>query len=394
MASEIKKKRKPYKKKRYTLPIIIVVLIIAARLYLPYWLEDHVNEVLANIPGYYGQVEDIDVSLYRGAYEIKGLYLNKVNAETQVPFLNFPSNDISIEWKSLFKGKIVSEIIMFNPEVIYIFEDQNKENPEAEGGSANIDDWTKVLTDLVPIDINHFEAHNGKVAFVELQQEPNIDLYINKIELVADNLRNVRGANRTLPSTVNATGITIGEGTMKLEGKINLIKEIPDMDLSLAIEGGDVTALNNFTRHYAGIDFESGTFGLYSEVAIADGYMKGYLKPLLKDTELIGKEDGFLGVLWEGFVGFFKFLLKNQSTDTLATKVPLEGDLNNVDAGIWATVFNIFENAWIKAFSGEVDDDIEFKDAFQKKDLSREEKKEIRQEKREDRRKERKNDDN
>jgi len=390
MTSEKKKKRKAYKKKRYTAPLIILVLLIAARIYLPYWLKDHVNEALAEIPGYYGQVEDIDVSLYRGAYEIKGMYLNRVNADTQVPFLNFPSNDISIEWKSLFKGKIVSEIIMYKPEIIYIFEDQNEEIPEEEGGSADIDDWTKVLTDLVPIDINHFEAHNAKVAFVELQKEPNVDLYINNVELVADNLRNVVGANRTLPSPVTATGITIGQGSMKLDGKMNLVKEIPDMDLSLSIEGGDVTALNNFTRPYAGIDFESGTFGLYSEVAIADGYMKGYLKPLLTDTKLIGKEDGVLGVLWEGFVGFFKFILKNQSTDTLATKVPLEGDLNNVEAGVWPTVFNIFENAWIKAFSGEVDDDIEFKDAFKEKELSREEKKELRQEKRE----ERKNDDN
>ncbi len=391
MTSEKKKKRNAYKKKRYTAPLIILLVLIAARLYLPYWLKDHVNEVLTEIPGYYGQVEDIDVSLYRGAYEIKGMYLNKMNADTQIPFLNFPSNDISIEWKSLFKGKIVSEIIMYSPEVIYVFEDQDEEIPEEEGGSADIDDWTKVLTDLVPIDINHFEAHNAKVAFVELQKEPNVDLYINNIELVADNLRNVIIGDRTLPSPITATGITIGQGNMKLDGKVNLLKEIPDMDLSLSIEGGDVTALNNFTRHYAGIDFESGTFGLYSEVAIADEYMKGYLKPLLTDTKLIGKEDGFLGVLWEGFVGFFKFILKNQRTDTLATKVPLEGDLNNVEAGVWPTVFNIFENAWIKAFSGEVDDEIEFKDAFQEKELSREEKKELRQEKRAERKKKKEN---
>jgi len=385
------KKRRVYKKKRYTVPIIILVLLIAARIYLPYWLKDHVNRVLADIPGYYGQVEDIDISLYRGAYEIKGLYLNKVNANTQIPFLNFPSNDISIEWKSLLKGKIVSEVIMYKPEVIYVFEDQKKEIPEEEGGSADIDDWTKVLTDLIPIDINHFEAHNAKVAFVELQKEPNVDLYINNIELVADNLRNVIRANRTLPSSISATGVTIGQGSMKLEGNVNLVKEIPDMDLSLSIENGNVTALNNFTRPYAGIDFESGTFGLYSEVAIADGYMKGYIKPLLTNTKLIGKEDGFLGVLWEGFVGFFKFLLKNQSTDTLATRVPLEGDLNNVEAGVWPTVFNIFENAWIKAFTGEVDDDIEFKDAFDK-ELSKEEKKDLRKERREERRKAREGD--
>lgn len=384
-----KKKRRAYKKKRYTVPIIILILLIAGRIYLPYWVKDYVNEVLADIPGYYGQVEDIDMALYRGAYVIEGMYLNKVDAQTQVPFLKFPKNDISIEWKSLFKGKIVSEIIMTSPEVIYVMEDQST---TPEEGEADIDDWTKALTDLVPLEINTFKVHDGTFAFVEVNTEPNIDLQINKIELTASNLRNVVEKERILPSPVKATGVSIGGGAVDLEGNVNIIKEIPDMDLNFSLENAEVTALNDFTRHYAGIDFESGTFGLYSEIAIADGFLTGYMKPLLKDSKLIGKADGFLGVLWEGFVGFFKFILKNQGTDTLATEVPIEGDLNNVEAGVWPTIFNIFENAWINAFKGETNDSVEFSDAFQEQDLTREEKRAKRKEAREQRREELKND--
>src|SRR5690606_24352294 len=98
----------------------------------------------------------------------------------------------------------------------------------------------------------------------------------------------------------------------------------------------------------------------------------------------------FLEVLWEGFVGLFKFILKNQGTDTLATKVPIEGDLNNVEAGVWPTVFNIFKNGWIKAFSGDVDNAIDFKDAFKEGEITREQKRELRKKEREERRAERK----
>lgn len=383
-----KKKRRAYRKKRYTLPIIILVLLIGFRLYLPIWVKNYVNKVLADIPGYYGQVADIDISLYRGAYVINGMYLNKVSAKTQTPFLKFPKSDISIEWKSLFNGRIVSEIIMYSPEVIYVFEDQQA---TAEGGDADVEDWTKALTDIVPIDINHFEVYDGKVAFVEIQANPTIDLHIDQIQLTADNLKNVREKQRILPSTIKATGVTIGQGKMNLEGNINLIKEIPDMDMTLAIDGGDATALNDFTNYYAGIDFDKGTFGLYSEVAIADGYLKGYVKPLLTDTKLIGEGDSFLDVLWEGFVGFFKFILANQRTDTLATRIPFEGDLNNVQAGVWPTILNIFENAWIKAFTGSPDGSIEYKDAFQNgKEMTREQKRELRKKEREEKRQERK----
>lgn len=380
-----KEKSKIYKKKRYKIPIIIIIILIGLRIYLPYYVKSQVNQVLAELPGYNGSIEDIDIALYRGAYVIEDMHLNKVNAKTEVPFLNFPKTDISIEWKSIFNGEIVSEIIMDSPEIIYVMEDQ-----QTAGENPNADDWSKALTDLVPIDINNFEIHKGKIAFVELQTDPNIDLYFNNLELTAQNLRNVTAEHRTLPSPIIASAVSIGNGKVNLNGNVNLIKEIPDMNIEFSLEKSNLTVLNPFTRHYAGIDFESGVFELFSEVAIADGYLKGYMKPLITDSKLIGKEDGFLGVLWEGFIGFFKFVLKNQSTDTLATKIPIEGDLNNVSAGILPTIGNIFGNAWIKAFKGDIDDDIEFEDAFKEqkeKNLKKEERKNRKEERKEERQK-------
>src|SRR5690606_34228869 len=239
---------------------------------------------------------------------------------------------------------------------------------------AVVDDWTKALTEIVPIDINHFEVHNGTVAFVQLSADPNIDLQINKLELTADNLRNVDEKQRSLHTPIRATRVSKGNGKVSMEGNMNLVKEITDMDLSFSLENAEATALNDFTNYYAGLDFDKGTVGVYSEIAIADGHLVGYIKPLLTDTQLIGEGDGFLEVLWEGFVGLFKFILKNQGTDTLATKVPIEGDLNNVEAGVWPTVFNIFKNGWIKAFSGDVDNAIDFKDAFKEGEITREQK--------------------
>lgn len=387
----MKTKKPAYKKKRYLLPLLVLLILLAVRLYLPTYVKNYVNKVLADIPGYYGEVKSIDISLIRGAYVINGLYLNKVDANTQVPFLNFPKSDISVEWKSIFDGKVVAEIIMSNPEVIYVFEDQQS---TPKDGLPEVEDWTKALTDLVPLKINHFQVHNGKVAFVQLSAEPNVDLSISKLELSADNLRNVIEKERILPSPVTATGVSFGGGQVQLNGNVNIIKEIPDMDLAFSLEKANATALNDFTNYYAGIDFESGTVELFSEVAIADGYLKGYMKPLLTDSKLIGKEDGFLETLWEGLVGFFKFVLKNQKTDTLATQIPIEGDLNNVETGVWTTIGGIFKNAWIKAFKGETDDTINFDDAIDGADqLTKEEKREARQAAREERRQARKNED-
>lgn len=348
------------RKKRFWL-LLLLGLIILARILLPYFLERYINGVLKDIPGYTGYVEDIDVALYRGAYVIEGLHLDKVNADVSTPFLDFPKTDISIEWRALWKGKIVSEIILHDPIVNYIYEDQKKETPE---GKPEVADWQRALMEIVPIEINHFQAINGKFSYVQFSEDPNIDLVLQHINLIATNLRNVENFDSALPSTVHATAVSFGGGSVLLEGKIDIMRRIPNLDMEFSLQKADVRALNETSLKFAGVDFASGTFELYAEAAIADGYIKGYLKPMFINTKLIGKEDkGVFEKLWEGFVGVFKFLFKNQETDTLATRTPFEGDLNEVDTGVLKTVLNIFKNAWFSAFSAEVEEDINYTDA-------------------------------
>ncbi|NJW51491.1 DUF748 domain-containing protein [Salinimicrobium oceani] len=347
--------------KKRNLLLLLLGLVILGRILLPYFLERYVNRVLNDIPGYTGYVEDIDVALYRGAYVIEGLHLDKINADVSTPFLMIPKTDISLEWKALFKGRIVSEIYLHDPVINYIYEDQKKGSPE---GKPKVVDWRQALIDLVPIEINHFQINNGKFSYVEFSADPQIDLVMDHIVLSATNLRNVERAGGPLPSTIHATAVSFGGGSVLLTGKMDIMQKIPDLDLEFSLQKADVTALNDTFLKFAGVDFARGTFELYAEAAIADGYLKGYIKPMFIDTELIGKEDkGFFEKVWEGFVGVFKFLLKNQSTDTLATRTPFEGDLKNVDTGLTATILNIFKNAWFNAFTPQVEEDINYSDA-------------------------------
>ncbi|MCM5661405.1 DUF748 domain-containing protein [Galbibacter mesophilus] len=349
------------KKASYTILIIIAVLLII-RLILPYAVKRYVNNTLQNIPGYWGSVDDIDLNFYRGAYVIHKLKLDKVNGESNIPFLDFEKSDISLQWSSLFDGKIVSEIKLHRPKITYVFEEQAKDS----AGPTN-EDWSKALTDLVPIDINELTVTNGKVGFIQFNKSPDVDLFIDQIDLRATNLRNVVNQEEKLPSSVHLTAVSIGQGNVSLDGEMDLVKQVPDIDFNFSLENADVKALNSFTLAYAGFDFEKGNFDLFSEVAIKDGYLKGYFKPILTDTKIVddfGKEDSdIFKKAWEGFVGFFKFIFKNQKEDSLATKIPVEGDLNNVGSNIFTTIVGIFKNAFIEAYKGEVDGTIKFHDA-------------------------------
>ncbi|MEJ0103617.1 MAG: hypothetical protein WDO19_14165 [Bacteroidota bacterium] len=85
--------RKPLSKKKKIAWIIIgsfILLLVGFRIALPYILLRFVNRELTRIDGYTGKVEDIDVALFRGAYTIKRIHLDKTGGKIPVPFFCRP----------------------------------------------------------------------------------------------------------------------------------------------------------------------------------------------------------------------------------------------------------------------------------------------------------------
>ncbi len=91
---------------------VLIVVSLALRIGLEPIVLHYVNKALGNLDGYRGQVDDIDIALYRGAYRIDSLVIEKIDGDFPEPFVNIPLTDISVEWKSLWQGGIVAEVVM------------------------------------------------------------------------------------------------------------------------------------------------------------------------------------------------------------------------------------------------------------------------------------------
>lgn len=63
------------KTKKAKVLLVLLALLVLLRLALPYIVLRYANKTLANMEGYYGHIQDIDIALYRGAYTIDSLYL-------------------------------------------------------------------------------------------------------------------------------------------------------------------------------------------------------------------------------------------------------------------------------------------------------------------------------
>ncbi len=371
-----------------------MVLLIIARLLLPYIVLRYVNKMLADMGSYTGHIEDVDIALIRGAYQIDDLRIRKINGKVKEPFLYIPKSDLSVEWRALWKGKLVGEVECYEPELNFAFSED-----EAASQTGKEVDWTALVKDLLPIQINRFAAYSGKVDLVNLFSATKTGLSMEKINVEIRNIRNVEEKAGRLPSPVVATADVPGwGGTMKFNADMMLLKQIPDFNYNLSFDDLQLTKLNPLAREYADIDFEKGTVSVISEMAMYNGRMVGYFKPLTKDMKIFKlKEEGekrtvgrfFKELLAEGG----SELLENQKRDQVATRIPIRGTVENTDTEVWPIILGVLRNAYVEAFNKEFDNTVTFQDALKniKADFKakREEKKAERKERREERKEER-----
>jgi hypothetical protein len=397
MTPEERKKRK--RKRRIIWGSIIGGFIIF-RLLLPYIVLHYVNGKLEHLEEYYGHVDDIDIHLYRGAYEIKDIkILKKVDKGTlkdTIPFFKSPSIDLSIEWSAIFQGSIVGEISVEKPVINFI-----KDKHKGEDVKADTADFAQLVDDLMPVTINRFDIHNGEVHYLDLQASPKLDLVMKNINVTATNLTNVTESKEVLPATLKATAEAY-QGTFVLNMKFDGLAKVPTFDMNTELKGLNLVLLNDMLREYGNFDVKKGTFSMYGEFAAKEGKFGGYAKPFLTDLDVVqwNKEEGnFKQILWETLVASAAEVLQNQNTEQLATKIPINGTFDKVHLNKWHAISYVLRNAFLHALRPSFDNSINIhrlKDNDKKTFLEKlfgtgdSSKKEARKERREERKNERK----
>jgi hypothetical protein len=343
--------------KKYIVIGSILLLLIILRLFLPAIVLKYVNKTLAEMDGYYGHVADIDISLYRGAYQINDIYLNKVDSASkkQTPFFSARTIDLSVEWRALFQGAITGKASMYSPKLVF-----TKEKAEIDQVAKDTTDFRKVIKDLMPLKVNRFEVQNGSIHYVDSTASPKVDLSLKNTYILAENLKNTADKKEKLPSTVTAKA-TAYDGSLSLSMKLNALADNPTFDLTAELKNANLVKLNNFFIAYGKFDVSKGTIGIYSEFAADKGNFKGYVKPIIKDLEVKGtddKNDKFLQKAKETVIDAAASILKNRKKDQIASKINVEGSFKNSSTDIMGAVWEVLKNAFIEALLPSVDNEI------------------------------------
>lgn len=359
--------------KKYKIIAIIIVVLIAARIALPHVVLHYANKSLANLESLYGHIDDIDIALYRGAYKIKNIYINKKDSVSgnQIKFFNSDVVDLSVEWSALFKGRLVGELVIERPTLIF-----TKDKTEPKDIQKDSSELKTLLDGFMPLNINRLEVKEGVIKYVNQTSKPIVNLEMNNTYVLAQNLSSVIDS-ALLPSTVKASANVYG-GTVQFNMKLNALKGKPTFDIDAALENLQLPEFNDFFQAYANFDVSKGTLGLYTEIAAKEGKFVGYVKPIIKDLNVIGiedRDDSFWEKVWEGIVGATGVILRNPKKEQVATKIPIKGTFDDAtNSNTWHAVIILLRNAFIQALQPSIDAEVNIKsvDKIVKRDKRKE----------------------
>lgn len=316
----------------------------------PAWVRDYVNGVIDRNPLYDGRIGDIEIHLWRGAYTINDIRINKTTGNVPVPLFAAKRLDLAIQWDALLAGEIVGRVAIDQPELNFVDSESESTDQTGVGGP-----WLEMLSDLFLFKINSCIINDGSIHFRALDKDTPVDVFINELQASVENLTNIHDETTPLISTVKAQGLAMGQAEFQYEMKLNPFTYYPTFDLAVRLVGLDVTKVNALSRAYGAFDFEEGFFDLVLELDCNEGQLEGYVKPLFRNITVLGleqdlKENNILELFWEALIGGVTELLENQPRDQFGTQIPLRGDLTSPQTDILSVLGNVLRNAFVRAY--------------------------------------------
>ncbi|MDY7531634.1 DUF748 domain-containing protein [Pseudomonas sp. Bout1] len=346
-------------KRRYSWPLWtlagVVVLLVVLDIALPYLVRNYLNDKLADMGDYRGQVTDVDLALWRGAYRINGLQIVKVDGKVPVPFVKAPVIDLSVSWHSLwYDHAVVAQVQFIKPELNFVDGGTNKQASQTGQGT----DWRAQLGKLLPITLNEVRIADGKIAFHNFNSKPQVNLYATQVNASFYNLTNVVDVKGKRDARFDGKALFLGQAPLEATATFDPLSNFEDFEFRFRARDIELKRMNDFASAYGKFDFNAGTGDLVVEAQAEKGQLTGYIKPLLRNVEVFNwqqdvenKDKGIFRSIWEAVVGVSETVLKNQRKNQFATRVELSGNVHQQDISAFQAFLQILRNGFVQAFN-------------------------------------------
>lgn len=258
----------------------ICALVIFVLFIVSYFLDEPLrgsmeNRMNSNLKGYSVRLQKLHFQLVGFSMTLKGLTVSQ-KTHPDPPIAYFPVLHASINWHNILFGKLVAEFMLDKPEVRI---DQRQLISEAANPvPLKKQGWQQAVEAIYPLKINVLTIHDATITYID--EDPKKPLYLSRLNLKADNIRNVRLPDKVYPSSFHLETAIFGTGRGVIDGKANfLAAPYPGFNARLTLEK---VPLDDFKPLVArtNLSLRNGLLSASGEIEYAPHIKKAHLKEL------------------------------------------------------------------------------------------------------------------
>ena len=179
------------------------------------------REINRRLTGYTVAVRALHVRPWTVSLELLDSTVSQ-DANPAPPVARIHSLTAGLHWRALIHGRVVADI-NFDQPVLYV----NLVHLRAEAKSdVTLKDrgWQRAL-EAVALDlkIDRLGVREGELTYID--SGPFKPLRLSRINLTAENIRNIRSKDRVYPSEVHLEGVVFNAGRLRLDGHADFLAE-------------------------------------------------------------------------------------------------------------------------------------------------------------------------
>jgi len=337
--------------------LLIFVLLLVIRALLPYAVRHYLNARMDRMGDYHGQIADIDLHLWRGAYSVDDLKIVKVSGKVPVPLLDAPRTEIQLSWRALSHGFLRGKIAFNQPVVNFVDGSGTGDTQSGKGV-----DWRSKLKLLTPMRLDEVSVSHGTITFHNFVSNPPVDLKMTDVNGTASNLTNIERHGGIRVASMQATARILGQAPLETHAQFDPLEHHGDFRIDLQVTDVDLTRANQLARAYVGLDLASGEGDFTMQLEADHGQLNGYAKPLFHNLQIFSwKQDVEQGhknplqLAWEATAQLVTSVFKNHEKDQFATRIPISGRIDDRQLGTFDAVINVLRNAFVKAYTPQLE---------------------------------------
>jgi hypothetical protein len=328
------------------LSAILVTACIVRFLFLPYWLENHLQEHSSAIEGYEVRYEDFSISLLTGSFTLHEVTLSKPGTNLPFPFFSSEAITVSLYWKGLLKGYVVSDISLSKPVVHFI------NGPDQASSQTGITGrWSDVMDQVAMVPINAINIRDGQIQYHDFHATPRVLLHMTDISLSATNLHNVNGEEKILSGIAEGSG-KVMDADIRISVELNAFYKSPMFTLQAELTDLNLSDVRDFLKAYRKVEVQQGIFSLYTQASTRNNKVVGYVKPLIEDVTIAsihGRDEEINLIRPSSRNGAESIWVVTGGTSGNFNEIAFEGFLNDKAYNLWGAIGTTLHNAFLEA---------------------------------------------